>query len=373
MRLADVLSANVLAELVAPFAASPTAISIETIDGQAVAVAGGPAPASSGDRYSVPISAGRAGIVGRVVVARRSGRLDPVSRAAAESLATAIGLLVGAAARTARRATERAEREVEHRREHGRIESELALSRRLQRSFVPLVAPEVAGWDLASYYEPAREIGGDFFDAFRLRDRRRSLGLVIADVTGKGIAAALLMAFSRPLLRAAVDRFHAPADALERTNHILVAERHSALFITALIAVVDVRSGLLRVAAAGHEPPLILRAASGALEWLPVRGPLLGAFGMLNAAERVDTLYHGDMLLCYTDGVTDARSPAGERFGERRLRAAARAGRDSSARDVVNRIVDSMQRFQAGTAAADDVTLLAVRRLPARKAEDGFR
>jgi len=366
VRLAGVIAADRLAELLAPFARSPIAVRVESLDGQVVAVAGEPLPAEKSGTFSVLISGGRAGVVGRVVVTRRVGRLDPVSRAAAGSLAAAIGMLVDAGARSAHRATERVEREAEHRREHARTESELALSRRVQRSFMPLVAPEVPGWDLASFYEPAREIGGDFFDAFWIRGQRRSLALVIADVTGKGIAAALLMAFSRPLLRAAVDRLQAPATALERTNHILVEERRSALFITALLAVVDVRSGRLRVAAAGHEPPLVLRASSGRLEWLPVQGPLLGAFSALNVREREATLYHGDMLLCYTDGVTDARSPAGERFGERRLRAAVRAGRDSSAQDLVDRIVDSMQRFQAGTAAADDVTLLAVRRLPAR-------
>ena len=100
-----------------------------------------------------------------------------------------------------------------------RIDEELAHGRRLQRSFVSLVAPDVPGYEMASHYEAAREVGGDFFDLFRLRRRGRPLSVVIADVTGKGIAAALLMAFSRPLLHSAIDQTTGPAAALERTNH----------------------------------------------------------------------------------------------------------------------------------------------------------
>ena len=99
-----------------------------------------------------------------------------------------------------------------------RIEQELALGRQLQRSFVVLAGPEVPGYDVASDYEQAYEVGGDFFDVFRLVRRGRPLSIVVADVTGKGIASALLMAFARPLLHAAIDNTTGPADALERTN-----------------------------------------------------------------------------------------------------------------------------------------------------------
>ena len=126
-----------------------------------------------------------------------------------------------------------------------RIDDELAHGRLLQRSFVSLVAPDVPGYEVASHYEAAREVGGDFFDLFRLRRRGRPLSVVIADVTGKGIAAALLMAFSRPLLHSAIDQTTGPAAALERTNRILVEERRSSLFITALCARLDLPSGHL--------------------------------------------------------------------------------------------------------------------------------
>jgi sigma-B regulation protein RsbU (phosphoserine phosphatase) len=216
---------------------------------------------------------------------------------------------------------------------------------------------------VASRYEPAREVGGDFFDAFRPRGRSGELALVIADVTGKGIAAALLMAFARPLLHAAIDHARRPAVALERTNRILVEERRTALFITAQVIALDVASGRFRLANAGHEPPLIRRAGGG-LEEVDARGVLVGAFPTLALEERAGALAPDDLLLLYTDGVTDARAPNGERFGDERLRAIVGAAKATSARDLVDEIARASAAFGEGEPAADDITLLAVRRLP---------
>ena len=177
-----------------------------------------------------------------------------------------------------------------------RIDDELAHGRRLQRSFVSLVAPDVPGYEVASHYEAAREVGGDFFDLFRLRRRGHPLSVVIADVTGKGIAAALLMAFSRPLLHSAIDQTTGPAAALERTNRILVEERRSSLFITALCARLDLPSGRLEVANAGHEPPLIARADGSPIECLLGAGPLIGAFPTLDIPEVATDLAPGDLV-----------------------------------------------------------------------------
>jgi phosphoserine phosphatase RsbU/P len=246
-----------------------------------------------------------------------------------------------------------------------RIDEELAHGRRLQRSFVSLVAPDVPGYEIASYYEAAREVGGDFFDLFRLRRRGRPLSVVIADVTGKGIAAALLMAFSRPLLHAAIDNTTGPAAALERTNSILVEERRSSLFITALCARLDLPSGHLAVANAGHEPPLVVRADGSPIECLPDAGPLIGAFPTLEIPEVATDLAPGDLALFYTDGVTDARDAAGERFEERRLYAAVESVRGGTAQEVVDAVAGAVERFQGVTEPADDVTIVAIRREPA--------
>ncbi|HYH92861.1 MAG TPA: PP2C family protein-serine/threonine phosphatase [Candidatus Saccharimonadales bacterium] len=246
-----------------------------------------------------------------------------------------------------------------------RLEEELAHGRRLQRSFVPLHPPDVPGYDVASHYEAAREVGGDFFDLFRLRRRGRPLSVVIADVTGKGIAAALLMAFSRPLLHAAIDHTSGPASALERTNRILVEERRSSLFITALCARLDLRTGHLCVANAGHEPPVLVRADGSPIECLLGSGPLIGAFRDLAIPEVGADLAPGDLVLLYTDGVTDARSPAGERFDEWRLFGSVERVRGGTAAEVVAAVAGDVATFQGSEEPADDITIVAIRRLPA--------
>jgi hypothetical protein len=244
------------------------------------------------------------------------------------------------------------------------IDDELALGRQLQRSFVGLVGPEVPGHDLACYYEQAHQVGGDFFDVFRRMRRGRPLSVVVADVTGKGVAAALLMAFARPLIHAAIDNSAGPADALERTNRILL-ERRSALFITALCGQLTLSTGRLRLANAGHEAPLIVRRDGSPIESIePVggSGPLLGAFPSLALTESETDLRPGDIVVFYTDGVTDARSVTGERFEDARLFEAIEAARTGSAGDVVESIRSSVERFQAGMLPADDITIVAVGR-----------
>jgi sigma-B regulation protein RsbU (phosphoserine phosphatase) len=241
------------------------------------------------------------------------------------------------------------------------IDDELALGRQLQRSFVGLVGPEVPGYDLACYYEQAHQVGGDFFDVFRRLSRGRPLSVVVADVTGKGVAAALLMAFARPLMHAAIDNSTGPADALERTNRVLI-ERRAALFITALCGQLTLSTGRLRVANAGHEAPLIVRRDGSPIRAVEESGPLLGAFRSLDLVESTTDLDHGDIVVFYTDGVTDARSTSGERFEEARLFEAIDAARQGSASDVVESIRGAVERFQAGMQPADDITIVAVGR-----------
>jgi sigma-B regulation protein RsbU (phosphoserine phosphatase) len=242
------------------------------------------------------------------------------------------------------------------------IDAELSLSRLQQRSIVSLVAPEVRGYDLASHYEPAREIGGDFFELFRLRRRGQPLGVVIADVAGKGIAAALLMAFARPIIHSALTAATGPADALERTNRILVDEIRTAQFITALVGRLEPTNGRIRLANAGHEPAIVVPADGSPLVEIGVGGPLLGAFSPLAVRETEVELAPGDTLFLYTDGVTDARAPSGERFGRQRLLKTVERHRNGSAHDLVAAVRDAGTAFRATAECADDVTIVAVGR-----------
>ena len=245
-----------------------------------------------------------------------------------------------------------------------RIERELRVAQRVQRSLVLIAEPALEGWEIASDYRPAREIGGDFFDAYPILEGgdARRLGFVIADVSGKGISAALLMAFVRPLMRAALDRTATPADALERTNRILVDERRTGLFVTALCGVLDIENGVVTFANAGHELPILVPGDGSPIRSLPGSGPLLGAFGRLEVDDVRVELHPGDALILYTDGITDALSPAGARYGERRLLDGVRRSRPGSAADICRGIVSSVTRFQREAPAADDLALLIVRR-----------
>ena len=242
------------------------------------------------------------------------------------------------------------------------LEAELALSRLQQRSIVSLRPPDVAGYDLAGYYEPAREVGGDFFELFRLRRRGRPLGMVIADVTGKGIAAALLMAFARPVIHSALQAAPGPADALRRTNRILVDELHTALFITALVGRLDVGTGRVSIANAGHEPPLLIPGDGGPITTIEEGGPMLGIFSPLDLTEIEVELRPGDKLLLYTDGVTDALTSTGQRFGKERMIATVDAARAGSAHDIVQTLSAAVSGFCEGVVPADDVTIVAVGR-----------
>jgi serine phosphatase RsbU (regulator of sigma subunit) len=341
-----------LRSVIEPFLGVPElTVAVERIDGQVLA--GEPSDGAT-DTAMAPISA-HGEVVGRVVLGGPAAA-SALGRATAAALAGALSAAaVGSPAPDDPQVVRRARQ----------LDEELAHGRRLQRSFVSLEPPDVPGYDIASHYEAAREVGGDFFDLFRERRRGHPLSAVIADVTGKGVAAALLMAFTRPLLHAAIDHAPSPAVGLERTNHILVQERRTGLFVTALAARLELGSGNLHIANAGHEPPLFVPADGSPLGLILGSGPLLGAFGRLDLPDVTTTVTPGDVLVLYTDGVTDARSPGGDRWDEARFFEAVERARGGTAADVVTEIADAVAAFSRGTEQADDITVLAIgRRVP---------
>jgi sigma-B regulation protein RsbU (phosphoserine phosphatase) len=344
--------ADAIHRILEPFAAGPTGLTVRLEDahGEVVAAAGEEGIAGPSQSRELRVDGH---LVGRLVATGTAISGDAVP-AVIEALAVSLEHL--AAAEHPTRPPEEAVRAPS-------ITGELALSRLQQRTIVSLVAPDVAGYDLASHYEPAREIGGDFFELFRLRRRGHPLGIVIADVAGKGIAAAMLMAFARPIIHTALEAAPGPADALERTNRVLVEDIRAVLFITALAGRLDPRTGLLRIANAGHESPLLVPGDGGPVRQIEGPGPLLGAFGALGLGESEVILEHGDQLLLYTDGVTDTRSATGERFGKARLLASIEAARGATAHHLVSAIRGDAAAFCGSREPADDVTIVAVGRL----------
>jgi sigma-B regulation protein RsbU (phosphoserine phosphatase) len=194
--------------------------------------------------------------------------------------------------------------------------------------------------------------------------RPRQLGVVIADVSGKGISAALLMAFVRPIMRSALDRTGDPVEALERTNHILVDERRTGLFVTVLAGVLDLDTGVFTFANAGHEMPLVAPPGGVEPRWIPGGGPLLGVFGRLDLTALSVEIRPGDRLVLYTDGITDAAAPSGDRFGDERLRETIRESCNGDATETCRAVIQSVLAFQGDAHPADDLALLVLRRLP---------
>jgi phosphoserine phosphatase RsbU/P len=245
--------------------------------------------------------------------------------------------------------------------ENGRIERELQLAREVQVSLLPRRAPELAGWEFAAGWHPAREVAGDYYD-FIPADDRAELGLVIGDVSGKGLASALFMALTRSTVRASVAPARAPAVCISRANELLCADSANGMFVTLFYACLTVETGLLTYVNAGHNPPWLFHAATGQLERLARTGMALGVDDTTGYTDREVQLAPGDLLLLYTDGVTDALSEQDE-FGEARLAELLRQHSTASA-DVLLAVVEhAVNEFSGPTAPVDDITLVVVRRL----------
>src|ERR687894_890174 len=206
--------------------------------------------------------------------------------------------------------------------ERERIEQELRVAQRTQQASLPKEVPELEGWQISPYYQPAREVGGDFYDFFELEDGR--VGLAVGDATGKGMPAALAVTATCSMLRAvARDSGYSPGEVLSRVNETLVARIPPNMFVTCFYAILELRSGRLSFANAGHNLP----SCSGrrndegtATTDLVARGMPLGLMPQMTYEEQEISLAPAERVLFYTDGLVEAHSPQGEMFGTPRLR-----------------------------------------------------
>ncbi|MBC8160053.1 MAG: SpoIIE family protein phosphatase [Roseiflexaceae bacterium] len=276
------------------------------------------------------------------------------------------------------------------------LEEELRVARDIQTALLPAHAPRIPGWDIAADWRSARLVGGDFYDFWKLpgisdqgpgiRDQgsgardmesddaahsapdprpqtpdSRSLGFIIADVSDKGVAAAMFMGLSRSLVRAAALDGSSPSSALTRANRWIARDSDSAMFVTIFYAILDTESGMLRYTVAGHNPPLLIRA-NGSLEELKTPGIALGVLDEITLNESETALHPGDTLVCYTDGVTEAINRVEEEFGVARLVAAVSAHRTESAGAMLRAIDVALHNFTEGHPPFDDITLVIVKR-----------
>lgn len=299
-----------------------------------------------------------------------------------------------------------------------RLEQELNLARDIQASFLPACCPLVPGYTIAALYRAARQVGGDFYDFIELeaepggavashagepmargqaqpkggpaparpeiepefwRSGRRPprqpaqvaatarpgrLGIVIADVTDKGVPAALFMALSRTLIRATASDGRAPAAVLEQANRLILSDARSGLFVTCFYGILDIASGSLLFADGGHNYPLHYRTATGMVEPLQAQGIVLGIVPDPRFEQHVATVEPGDVICFYTDGVTEAMNPRRQLFGEERLAEILRRSQHLAPEEIVDRIIDAVTSFTAGTPQADDITLVVLKRNP---------
>lgn len=251
-----------------------------------------------------------------------------------------------------------------------RLARELNLAGRLQASFLPANLPSAEGWQLAARLQPARETSGDFYAVIPLP--QEGLGLLVADVVDKGVAAALLMAMSWGLIWTySSEHPTSPSRVFEAVNQSLVRHLGGTQFLTAFYGVLDPSTGGLSYVNAGQSPPLLVRASGAATERLGLSGPPIGVLDEARWQTRGVTIEAGDGLVCYTDGVTEAEGPAGEPFGEARLLRIVEASRRRSAVETCEAILDSVARHSGGDRLFDDVALLIATRAGPGEMERG--
>jgi sigma-B regulation protein RsbU (phosphoserine phosphatase) len=241
-----------------------------------------------------------------------------------------------------------------------RLEHEIQLARQIQKTFLPEHLPEINGWDLAATWITARQVGGDFYDVIELPNGR--LGLFIADVSDKGIPAALFMALTRTLVRAVVYDTTSPADVMRRVNALIIPDNQQGMFVSAVYGVLKLDDGEFTYANAGHNPPIWLCGEKRTMTSLRRTGAALGIIEDLLMEDRTIILEHDDFLLLYTDGVTEAFSPEDEAFGEERLEEKLESAEAATARDVLDLLEASVRHFMGPHLPADDLTMLGVKR-----------
>jgi len=248
--------------------------------------------------------------------------------------------------------------------ERERIEQELEVAQRIQHALLPKDVPALVGWEISPYYQPAREVGGDFYDFVPLADGKVSL--VIGDVSGKGVPAAVLMSSTQSVLRTLAQRGgSSPSRVLSEANEVLCTYIPPNMFVTCFYAILDPKSGTLIYANAGHDLPYLHRT-SGEAEELRARGMPLGLMPEMGYEEKETILEVGEAALFYSDGLVEAHNPKGEMFGFPRLRSL--VSKYGEERSLGDSLLEELYSFTGeGWEQEDDITLLTLRRSAASR------
>jgi serine phosphatase RsbU (regulator of sigma subunit) len=267
---------------------------------------------------------------------------------------------VATAIRMRREIQSREQRLKQEARARERIEQELRVARTIQQASLPREVPELEGWQITPYYQPAREVGGDFYEFFALDDGR--VGFAVGDATGKGVPAAFVMSATCALLGGvATASGSSPGEVLSRVNEAMLARIPANMFVTCFYAILEPKSGRLSYANAGHDLPYVRRRGGGDAEELRARGMPLGLLPGMSYEEKEIVFDAGEGVLFYSDGLVEAHDPKGEMFGLPRLQALiAEHGEERSLGDF---LLEELYSFVGeGWEQEDDITLLTLRR-----------
>ncbi len=255
-----------------------------------------------------------------------------------------------------------------------RIESELRIARDIQASMLPTVFPEQKEFELFAMMDPAKEVGGDFYDFFFVDEKR--LCFVIGDVSGKGVPAALFMAITKTLIKNEAKRGLSTDEILTRVNNIMCPDNSTCQFVTVFCAILDIQTGQMQFCNAGHNPPLVYDNShcencqdpmercthQGCFNYLKVPGGfVMGVMENVLSQNNSMTLLPGDTIFLYTDGVTEAMNPEQQQFSEPRLKNLLREMQDDNIKDMISRMREEVSAFARGAPQSDDITMLAVR------------
>jgi len=256
--------------------------------------------------------------------------------------------------------------------EQERLQKEMQVAQEIQQTLLPSSFPEVEGFDLASYYEAAKEVGGDYFDFVQVD--QDTLGIVVADVSGKGVPGSLVMTMIRTALRTEARGNRDAADVLAKVNEFVMNDMKRGMFVTVFYIILDSKKRIINYASAGHNPMILYRGRTKKSYYLNPKGFPIGIklpdpalFRKSITSDRLK-LQEDDVLIAYTDGVTEAMNPQRECFGEERLLSAIRRYEGLKVEPLVDKIHDEITIFTGGQAQSDDITLVAIREK--MKAED---
>ncbi|MHB8111719.1 MAG: PP2C family protein-serine/threonine phosphatase [Syntrophorhabdaceae bacterium] len=246
-----------------------------------------------------------------------------------------------------------------YRRELERKKFEIEAARSIQQTFLPEFTPRLPGFDIAAFNLPALEVGGDFYDFIPIAQDK--WGIVIADVSGKGFPAALFMALSRTCVRANAMGKTTASEAICMANSLIAQDAKSGMFVTLFYAVLDLQNKQLHYVNAGHNPPVLCKGSGGDIVLLGARGIALGVLDEINLQEVDLDLSHNDVVVFYTDGITEAINGKEEQFGQERLIKLIAQNNSLPAQELIDRIKGAVTDFARGQAQFDDLTLVVLK------------